>query len=639
MIARAVGIRVDRGAASPIRASQPRTTRSPSGRPGRLKPMNASGWAVGRAASGTAQGPGVSRFARVIAICLGASLALAVLTPADFAADTAGYFSYLHSITFDRDLVLANEYLFFGVKEPGLTGSGVSYSPYAVGPAVAWFPFYVLTHAVLLVAGLLHDLPWPADGLSLPYQYSARWGTAFWLLLSLHVLHREMAGRFSATATRLGLLGTVAATPAAYYASVGLTMAHGLAAAWACVCFVGALTVLRSGRTRDWVWCGGALGLLMMTRWQAVAFAFLPLMVALKRIFEDRREFKRASPGLLAGLVAFSPQMLMWKLQYGVWVWMPHYYGARAQQSWFDPSTAHWQDVLWSANKGLFVWTPVTVLCLAGLLIAFRRAPLLVVASGVVFVGTVFLGSSSVDWHGTDAFGSRKFDLMLPFFAWGLARLSEGLLRRPSLVLGLGFAALGLWNVGLIRLRHEGRLDPPTPILRLAVAQVTLASEDAHRLLRWTLGEKGSETWYRLFFGDYIYVTSNPSGALRLGDPGSPYLSLGFSEAVNNEGAPRFRWAAPFSCVKFPIERSRDPLRVSVRVRNAPGIAEQAFQVELNGTTVGFGESRPDWSEPFFFLPPSAQVTGMNRLCFRFSGATTVDGEIRAAAMSVVRLP
>ncbi len=581
----------------------------------------------------------MKRLKAVIAVCFASSLALALLAPADLHADTFGYFSYLHSICFDHDLVLANEYAIFNVKETGLTESGASHTLYAVGPAVAWLPFYAITHVALLGAGLVFDLPWRADGLSLPYQYSARWGTAFWLLLALFLLYREMTGRFSVPAVRFGLLGAVVATPAAYYATVGLTMAHGLAAAWACVCFVGALAALRTGRPRDWVWCGGALGMLMMSRWQAVAFALLPLLVGLVRIARDRLEVKAASLGLLAGLVAFLPQMIIWKLQYGVWVWIPHYYGARASVRWFDPSTAHWQDILWSANKGLFVWTPLTLVCLFGLVLTLRRTPLVALGGGLVFVSTVILGSSTPDWHGSDAFGSRKFDLMLPFFAWGLARLSESLLRRPALMLGLLLGGFGLWNLGLIRLKHDGRLGSPTPIARLAEAQVALASETAQKALTRAFGEKGTETWYRIFFGDYIYQTSNPSGLLWLGDPSSPYLSLGFSEAVNNEGAPRYRWAAPLACLKFPIERSHDPLGASVRLRNAPPITEQTFKVELNGMVVGAGESTLEWSEPKFSLPPAAQVTGMNRLCFRFSDRVTVEGLPRSAAISAVRLP
>jgi hypothetical protein len=504
---------------------------------------------------------------------------------------------------------------------------------------VSWLPFYLAAHLVLVGASAGTSLPFPVDGLSLPYQYAARWGTAFWFLFSVYFLHREMAARFPRNATRLGLAGAIVATPAAYYATAGLTMAHGLAAAWACLCFAGTLAALRTGRARDWAWCGAALGFLMMTRWQAFAFALFPTLVALRRFSANPRELRGALTGAVAGLAAFFPQMLIWKLQYGVWVWIPRYYGARANVRWFDPSTAHWQDILWSSNKGLFVWTPLTLFCLLGLVLALRRTPLVAIGGGLVFAATVVLGSSTPDWHGSDAFGSRKFDLMLPFFAWGLARLSQGLLKRPAFAVGLIVCSFGLWNVGMIRMKLDGRLDGSPSVAQIATGQVALASGDAHSLLARAFGPRGTENWYRLFVGDYIYVTSNPSGALRIADPDSPYLALGFSEAVNGEGAPRWRWAAPVACVKFPIERSRDPLRASVRLRNAPGIAAQPFEVRLNEMTVGAGESLPDWTEPAFLLPPSAQVTGMNRLCFRFSESVPVDGVPRSAAISVVRLP
>jgi hypothetical protein len=89
--------------------------------------------------------------------------------------DPICYFSYLHTLFFDRDLDFENEYRALDdtgvlVQYP-LTPLGRRPNGFSVGPALAVSPFYLTAHALLKLTGSAQT-----DGLSPPYQVSCFWG-------------------------------------------------------------------------------------------------------------------------------------------------------------------------------------------------------------------------------------------------------------------------------------------------------------------------------------------------------------------------------------------------------------------------------------------------------------------------------
>src|SRR4029450_6194515 len=93
----------------------------------------------------------------------------------------------------------------------------------------------------------------------------------------------------------------------------------------------------------------------------------------------------------------------------------------------------HLVDVLFSADHGLFAWSPIAWLGLLGLVAGFRRAPVVHGGALLVWAATAWVNGSVTDWDWAagDAFGARRFDLVVPLLAWGLAALLRAL--RPAL--------------------------------------------------------------------------------------------------------------------------------------------------------------------------------------------------------------
>ena len=121
----------------------------------------------------------------------------------------------------------------------------------------------------------------------------------------------------------------------------------------------------------------------------------MPVAVALWR---ERR--LRVADGLLAAAAAvlvFLPQMLAWRRLYGSLVTMPQGGG------FVDWSSPHLLDTLFSADHGLFTWTPLTLLGLLGLLALLRRDAALATGALLAFAATAWVNGGVDDWAAGEA--------------------------------------------------------------------------------------------------------------------------------------------------------------------------------------------------------------------------------------------
>ena len=67
----------------------------------------------------------------------------------------------------------------------------------------------------------------------------------------------------------------------------------------------------------------------------------------------------------------------------------------------------HYLDVLFSSFHGLFSWTPIALLAVAGFIFVSDRR--LKLAFVYAFVVEVIIGGAAPDWFGGFSFGARRF--------------------------------------------------------------------------------------------------------------------------------------------------------------------------------------------------------------------------------------
>jgi len=345
--------------------------------------------------------------------------------------DGIGYFAYLHSVVVDHDLDLTDEYQ--AVKAEGIsyfpalietrTSTGVLADFFPVGPALLASPAYLLALAVRPSAEPQYGPPF-STVLSL---VSLLLG-----LLALALSQRLAAAITNPAAATAGVAGAALATPFLYYLLYEPSYSHTFSA-FAVAAFLYLWWRGRDRRTATgWLALGLVGGLMGLIRYQDGPLLLIG--------FLDRP--RRPWHLLLfvgAALLAFAPQLAVDRVLFGGW--LPERPPDQALQ--FFPG--HYLDVLLSSDHGLFSWTPVAVLAVAGYWFLPDRR--LRVAAGFALLVEVVLSGAAPDWFGGFSFGMRRFLALTPFFAIGLAALAQRV--GPRLRWG-AVAAFSAWNLVLI---------------------------------------------------------------------------------------------------------------------------------------------------------------------------------------------
>jgi hypothetical protein len=192
--------------------------------------------------------------------------------------------------------------------------------------------------------------------------------------------------------------------------------------------------------------------------WQMEPLAGLVLVAAGVEWLASLRAagFRRAAvSGAVFGaavLVAALPQLAIKSILHGSALRT----GTLNRYFWDTPRLL---DVGFATEHGLFLWTPVLVVSLIGLLALCRRDPVAGVGLLAAFGCTYYVVACYEAWHGISSFGNRFFVCLTPAFVVGAAVALDGahrlLARRlPArgawAALAAPVALLAAWNAGLV---------------------------------------------------------------------------------------------------------------------------------------------------------------------------------------------
>lgn len=409
--------------------------------------------------------------------------------------DGNGYYAWLVSPALDGDVDFENQYrradpvfqrLMFEpdgrAREDRKTPTGRLENQWSVGPALLWAPWFGAAHLGVRVArNWWPDLP--ADGYSWPYRYACAIGTALygWFALLLAWRAADRLGFGAAAPAAVALVWT--ATPLPVYQYFLPFHVHALAA-FGVSLFIWRWIVCRPlGTPRQWILWGATAGL-MTVIYQLNAV--LLVVAAYELAAVARREGLRraaADGGLfaLAALVPWLPQLAGKAALYGT----PWTTGYGDRFYWTDPRIL---ATALSSEHGLFSWTPMAAVALAGLVLAARRTPQVrpLLAAAAVFFYAV---ASYQNWHGQSSFGNRFFVALAVLGVLGLAAIGDRLKRAGPLVRRSAAAAallLALWNAGLA-IQWGTDIIPnrgPVDFREVARNQVTAVPAEAARFLR-----------------------------------------------------------------------------------------------------------------------------------------------------------
>jgi hypothetical protein len=154
---------------------------------------------------------------------------------------------------------------------------------------------------------------------------------------------------------------------------------------------------------------------------------------------------------LVAFFAALSPTFISRQIIYG----SPFESGYPAISTWNWTSPALLK-VLFSSDHGLFSWTPILILAVAGLAFLAKRDALLGAGCLLTFLAYYYFIASYPDWDGLSSFGNRFFISLTPIFILGFAALLSSFsswVGKTTRAVAIAFPALALliaWNVGFI---------------------------------------------------------------------------------------------------------------------------------------------------------------------------------------------
>jgi hypothetical protein len=591
----------------------------------------AAAWAGRRQHAGAplARDPG---FACLVAVL---GLLLATLLGHDFRIESDGvdHYVYLRSLAVDHDLDLANDYALLSPR--GRSGDtetplGRTGNHHPVGPALVWSPFYLVADALSAATGR------PRDGLDPPYRNAVSIASLLYGWIGLVLLY-DTARRFGRAAALLAVLGIAFGTFLYWYLAWAPTMAHAPAfGAAALVVWLWLRPEPESPRRAALL--GAACGLAALLRWANVLLALLVIVEALPRLL-DRREWPRllreAAAFSAAALLVFSPQMIVWKLLYGSFLTIP-------QGPGFVAGKPALGGVLFSPRHGLFSWSPLLYVGLAGLAAFAVRQPLRGLAALAFLAALARVNAGVADWWGGAAFGARRFDGALPLFGLGLA-LALGALARlarrhpltlPAALLA-GFVA---WNLLLAAQWRSGAWDYAEPVTfeemgkgAVSLVDRTIGSPFSlpASLAAWLRGGPVPADYESLYM-----QRPHVRWSVRMGTDDRIFLEDGWSE-------PRTREDVAFRAIErdsaglvVPLHRP-GPYRLGARLRAEIGGDDDPVRVRVlvNQRVVGSWTARREWADDALDVPADVLRPGRNFVRLRRAGAPLSGAAVDVAGL------
>ena len=431
------------------------------------------------------------------------SLIFLLLFPALFrpfihGADTVGYYAWLRSAAIEGTLDVKNSFHHyskeFGESRRGKainlkTPTGYTHNQWSAGSAILWAPLFLVTHMGVRIAGVF-GVNTPADGYSWPYPLAASLSSVLYGLIALCLMFymaRRLTDRFPAG---LAVLTLWLATPMVFYMYSHPLMSH-VNDAFIITLFVYAWwTTQDSYSPRAGLARGAVAGLATWVRTQNAVLivilgleVFADLLIAIRLKRSIKPAIFRGLATLAGFLLFFIPLTIFWQVIFGSM--FINTYGATQGTHVLHWQAPHLLKVLFSSNRGLFIWAPITLPAMIGLRWLFKENARLTILLLGMFLAQLYIVSSWFGWSGNIAFGPRFWVAQTVIFVLGFAALVKKFQGPGSIWIGLGSIFIA-WNFLLIIqyaleiIPRHGRVD-----LGLMVRnQIMVIPENFHRILQ-----------------------------------------------------------------------------------------------------------------------------------------------------------
>jgi len=385
-----------------------------------------------------------NRFSFVVMLLLiGTIILIRALTLLDneLSWDVFGYYIHLPAAFIYHDYQLEN---IGWIKEllttyPKTTGSlyqlstGPDWNPiffFLMGMSFFYAPWFFIGHLIALSTGA------PADGLSIPYQYTLAMGAVTYTIIGLIYFRKILLSLFSDKTTVIILFTIVLGTNYLHFMTVkNLETAN--------ILFM--LVSLITWNTLRWHKDHKSVNLIAIAVFTALAALSKPseILVLLvpffwgvynNETFKDklllikayRKQFYYA---LATGFVIVLPQMIYWFSETGHFV----YDSYKNPGVGLDLLSPHILPILFSFKKGWLLYTPVMIFAITGFVTLYRKNKSLF---GPVFIYSLisfYIIASWTEWWYGASYSIRPMITLYPLLAIPLGFFIEAVYKKKAI--------------------------------------------------------------------------------------------------------------------------------------------------------------------------------------------------------------
>lgn len=331
--------------------------------------------------------------------------------PVPISWDTAGYYLYLPAIFIYKDPGLYKYEKFDSLRvkyDVSSTFYQVSQGPkgnmvirYTMGHSWLYSPFFFAGHMWALGSGA------PADGFSKPYQYTLLWGMLVYGILALMILRKVLLRFFDDKVAAVSIAIIVFGTNLFYEISMNNLEVH------YSLFFLLSLFLWQTIRYHDRpsvrkaLFLGAVGGLIVATRPTDIVVWAVPFLWGVTNPKTFWKKVKTQWPYLivfsLLATIMFFPQLAYWKRYAGQWFYNSYNNPAEG----LDLAAPHTISFLFSYRKGWFIYTPLAITLLIGMVSIYKRNKALLLSIVVYLSAHIYLASSWTCWWYAGSFGSR----------------------------------------------------------------------------------------------------------------------------------------------------------------------------------------------------------------------------------------
>lgn len=333
---------------------------------------------------------------------------------------------------------------------------------YSMGLSFFYLPFFYIGHFVAIIFN------YPADGFSLPYQYSIFIGGIIYSIIGIIVLAKVLLHFFSEKITAFVMIIIVFSTNYIVHITMYGQNAMSQNYLFTTYALILWLSILwhKSHKLKHAIFLAFICGISILSRPSEVVCLLIPFFWGIKdkiTAVEKLKLFIKYKKQLILFaiilLIIGSFQFIYWKIETGKFFF--NSYGGNAGEG-FEFFNPYILEVLFSFRKGWLIYTPVMLFALIGFIVLYKRNKTIFYAFLIYFIVNLYFVSSWSCWWYAQSFSQRSLVQMYPIMAILLGYYISWLSEQKKYLKYTGIFLLFLCmllNLFQIRQFHLGIID------------------------------------------------------------------------------------------------------------------------------------------------------------------------------------